>query len=237
MIEIEKENFTIYTTTTKEGNMALHTSYDQTITYDNRIFFFNTINKNQENFAFSNQTHSTNLIEIKDEDRAQGVAQLSKYDNVDALYTKVIDLFVGVFHADCTPVLLYSNKPKLVCAIHAGFVGTVNGIIEKTIEHLIEKEGIIPNELKVYIMPSISQKNYQISKQMAEKVEFDNALINIDNEIYCSNTKIIIEQLKRINVLESNITIDHSCTFDDERFYSYRKNKTNKRNVSMIALK
>lgn len=238
MIKIETEDFIIITTTTKEGNLALHTQDETAAVIENRLNFFAKIGKQVSNFALANPTHSTRLLQMTDCDRGQGILKLSKYDQYDALYTKESDLFVGIFHADCTPVMLYAPDMRIVCAIHAGFRGAVDGIITKTITSLQENEGIDITRLRVYIMPSISQRNYEISKDMSLEVTNTNAVLKCDdNTYYWDNHTLIREQLLNLGVLTSNITSDSTCTFEDPNFYSYRKDKTIARNLSLIALK
>ena len=60
--------------------------------------------------------------------------------------------------ADCLPLLVTNKKGAIVAAIHAGWRGLLNGVIENT----IHKMNMSPNELLVWLGPAISQKHFEV---------------------------------------------------------------------------
>ncbi len=67
------------------------------------------------------------FLQLSDEER------LARLEGVDALMTDVAGLCIGVSTADCIPVLLYDKAHRACCAIHAGWRGTVQRIVEKAV--------------------------------------------------------------------------------------------------------
>ena len=94
-----------------------------------------------------NQTHSTNVIELP-----------STSLNGDASYTRDKNIVCAVQTADCLPLLVTNKKGTVVAAIHAGWRGLLNGVIENT----IHKMNMSPNELLVWLGPAIGQKHFEV---------------------------------------------------------------------------
>ena len=89
-------------------------------------FFGNSdfIIPNNEKVFFLNQTHSDKVINIDN-------LKLSEVElNGDAIVTSKKDFYIGVKTADCVPILLGSTNSSFVAAVHSGWRGTFNKIIE-----------------------------------------------------------------------------------------------------------
>ena len=118
----EKENF----------NMGLHACESTNAVIENRKTFANDFNIDPNQCVFAKQTHSDHLVKVTKDDCGKGVFDYeSAIDDTDALYTKDKGVCLGVFHADCVPVLMADPITGLVCAIHAGWQGTVKEITRK----------------------------------------------------------------------------------------------------------
>jgi len=86
----------------------------------------------------------------------------------DGLVTQTPDLIVSALSADCAPLLWADPKAGLVAACHAGWKGALYGIIESTIDSLIEQGATKPN-LRCVIGPSIAQASYEVSQGFYEE--------------------------------------------------------------------
>jgi len=94
-----------------------------------------------------NQTHSVDVLELP-----------SPTINGDASYTTEKNTVCVVQTADCLPLLVTNREGTIVAAIHAGWRGLLDGVIENT----IEKMNISPNKLLVWLGPAISQKHFEV---------------------------------------------------------------------------
>lgn len=227
-------------------NMALHACNQKDSVLINRKRFSKDLNIPLENCVFAKQTHSDHIKKVTKEDLGKGVFDYSNaIDDTDALYTKEKGICLGVFHADCVPVLMIDPVSEIICAIHSGWQGTVKEITKKTIQHLKNVEGVNPENLKVYIGPSITQSVFEVGIEVIEQVKkmsIDTSKTYYFNE---STQKGYVDnkELNRLlciseGVLPEKINVDKNCTFSNsENFFSYRKDKECGRHMSFIMMK
>ena len=174
----QKENF----------NMGLHACISKEDVIENRKTFANDFNIDPNQCVFAKQTHSDHIVKVTKEDLGKGVFDYeSAIDDTDALYTREKGICLGVFHADCVPILMADPVTELVCAIHAGWQGTVKEITRKTIAYLKKYENVDPEHLKVYIGPSITQTNFEVGPEVIEKVK--NMSFDTSDTYYFNETK------------------------------------------------
>ena len=87
-------------------------------------------------------------------------------ESVDALMTDIRGVCIGVSTADCIPVLLYDRKHQAVCAIHAGWRGTVKRIVVRSIEAMTEAYGTRPQQLVAQIGPGIHLDSFEVGDEV-----------------------------------------------------------------------
>lgn len=102
------------------------------------------------------QTHSDHVVRVSSSCRPE---------DTDAVFTDVPGLCLAVKTADCIPVLLYDNFQHSVAAIHAGWKGTVQYIVEKTIRTMGSKGG----DLSAIIGPGISLESFEVGDEVYER--------------------------------------------------------------------
>ncbi|MEW6557482.1 MAG: polyphenol oxidase family protein [Elusimicrobiota bacterium] len=133
-----------------------------------------------------------------------------KFYATDGFITNRKNLSLAVFTADCLPVFIYDTVKKVIGLVHAGRLGLKKLILEKAITIFVEKFGSTPASIFVAIGPHIKKCCYD--------VDLDSIAIN---QIRKSGVKKI-----------SNVVV---CTHD-RKFFSYRKNKTDKRMMSLMMM-
>ena len=176
------------------------------------------------------QTHGTEVREISD--RFFELADEEKRDylnGVDAIFTRIPKVCIGVSTADCVPILFYDPTKQIVAAAHAGWRGTCGRIAEKTINALAETYSCHPSDILVTIGPSISAKVYEVGQEVVDNFEnagFDNSeIMEIRNtSIYLDLWKANEQSLLKAGVAAENIEVAGICTFTEhERFFSARR--------------
>jgi YfiH family protein len=87
--------------------------------------------------------------------------------NGDASITAAADLLLGIQTADCVPILLVDPKNHAVAAVHAGWRGTLQRIVEKTIGRMVMQFGTRPGNLLAAIGPAIGGCCYEVGTEVA----------------------------------------------------------------------
>jgi YfiH family protein len=85
-----------------------------------------------------------------------------------ALITDIDGLTIGVRTADCVPILLYAADIKAVAAIHAGWKGTLHGIVDNVIDMLTDR-GCDPTKIHACFGPSICPQCYEVDPSLAQQ--------------------------------------------------------------------
>ena len=91
-----------------------------------------------------------------DDDRPQG----------DVLITSLPGVTLGVWVADCVPILIADPVTRAVAAVHAGWRGTVAGALAAAITTLREAFGVAPRNLRMAIGPSIGPCCFEVGDEV-----------------------------------------------------------------------
>lgn len=81
--------------------------------YSNFKIMSCVLNGKVEDIVCSNQTHTTNVIEITKEHAGNGVVRENAFNDVDGMVTNVPGIILATFYADCVP-LYFIDKKMLV---------------------------------------------------------------------------------------------------------------------------
>ena len=121
-----------------------------------------------EDMVLSDQTHTTNVRVIIEEDRGKGILKPQDYSDVDGMITNVPGLVLVTSYADCVPLYFVDPVRKAIGLSHSGWKGTVGHIGQKTVWKMHEVYGSEPKDIVAAIGPSICQSCYEVSEDVAE---------------------------------------------------------------------
>jgi len=161
------------------------------------------------------QTHSTTVLKALPEHREQ---------EADATFTHEANRICAVLTADCLPILICHRQGTHVAAIHAGWRGLADGIIEETINALQQS----PEDLIAWFGPAIGPDRFAVKKEVYDAFtlphpEAAEAFKNIGPEHWLAD----IYALARLRLCKLGITQIYGgsfCTYQDkERFFSFRR--------------
>lgn len=79
----------------------------------------------------------------------------------DALVTAAAGVFLTVRTADCVPVLLLAPAARAVAAVHAGWRGTLAGVVEHAVAALGDRYGARPPTIQAAVGPAIGGCCYE----------------------------------------------------------------------------
>lgn len=95
----------------------------------------------------------------------------------DAAITNCLGVLLAVQTADCVPILLADPKNRVVAAVHAGWRGTLQRIITKTIGKMQMQFATKPGNVLAAVGPSIGGCCYEVGTEVASEFrsQFPNA--------------------------------------------------------------
>ena len=153
----------------------------------------------------------------------------------DAAWTDRPSQVTVVLTADCLPILLAgfdrSGSGPVVAAIHAGWRGLADGVIENTLEQLVNRA----SGLQAWIGPSIRQPAYEVDEPLLAAFEDypDAFQVNANGRWQADLQSIATQKLILAGV--KNVRDSGLCTASDRgSFYSHRRDGRCGRQASLI---
>jgi len=179
------------------------------------------------------QVHGNSVHIVKEADVGAGNSR-DPIQNVDALITKEKNIFLAIKTADCVPILIFDSILEIIAAVHSGREGTRKNIIRETLKILIENFGSDPKNMMIKLGPSICEKYYEVDKNTfntfvkSTGIEQQFPFLNIK--------KVLLHQLMKVGISKNNIENIDICTFENESFFSYRSDRMDGRQISLIGM-
>lgn len=187
-----------------------------------------TLEIDYNNLVLSAQTHDIHIKCVEDGDRGKGILREKDYLEIDGLITNVANIPLVTLYADCVPVFFVDPVRKVVGLAHAGWKGTVKGIVEKMVGKFVDVYGSKKEEILVGIGPSIGSCCFEVEKDVAEEFEkialFKEYVINKGTgkymiDLWAINKAILIEA----GIGAENIILTDICTkCNKDMLFSHR---------------
>lgn len=173
-----------------------------------------------------NQTHS-NVVAVCEESTSAVV-------DADGVVTSTPQVVCSVMTADCLPVLITNTAGTQVAAVHAGWRGLANGIIENALKKM-------SGEPLIWLGPAIGPSAFEVGEDVLTafvSMHSDTEQAFTPREGIAGKWLADMDLITRIRLNDLGITQIFSsnlCTFNDaERFYSYRRDGITGRQASFI---
>jgi YfiH family protein len=194
-------------------NLAQHVGDDKYLVNKNRQLL-----PNYQNFIWLNQTHSNICADL---DMIGNVIDATL--EADACFSTKKSQVCAVMTADCLPVLLCDHQGTCVAAVHAGWRGLADGVIENT----VSKMPVQAKNLIAWMGPAISQRHFEVGKEVKERFTdypqaFSHNNQNTEDK-YFVNLYYIAKQ-KMFNLGIPQVFGGESCTYQQaDLFFSHRR--------------
>uniref|UniRef100_A0A7V4JPI2 Purine nucleoside phosphorylase n=1 Tax=Thermodesulfobacterium geofontis TaxID=1295609 RepID=A0A7V4JPI2_9BACT len=202
-------------------------------------FNFNSLNVlNSFKFFFPKQIHSTKIIKLEESLFSKTSISLFKIEG-DAVYTFSKNIFIGIRTADCVPILITSKYADFVASVHAGWKGSINRILFKFLQKIIDLD-IKPENILIAIGPHIKVCCYEIGEEVIEIIRrnFENPerfILFKNKKTFLNLEKLNYYQALECSVPKGNIWISKDCTYClKDKYWSQRFHK--ERRSFQIAL-
>jgi YfiH family protein len=231
---------------------SINKNFEYFLFKDKRINIIFFTARNSKDFNFRCETGIGNLEEIKNIFNLTQIGYLHQIHSSiiqvfnkkilegDALITNRNRVGIGVFTADCVPVLICDSVNNVIAAVHSGWKGTQQKITGSLLSKMKNEYGSLPSNIKIYIGPHIKQCCYEVSSGMISQFEEDetNKSTKISSGDKLNLQQCIINQCISEGILRENIITVEECTCCSNKyeFYSYRKNKDTGRMFSLIFI-
>lgn len=164
------------------------------------------------------------------------------HPEADALVTAEQGLVLGVLTADCLPVILAVPGGGTVAIAHAGWRGTLEGVVQQSLRELCAVAGALPGEVLAAIGPSIGRCCLQVGREVHEAFH---------ERWGAAQTRRILEksdpwrldlqtanllQLREAGVRSSNVATVQLCTCcRRDLFFSYRRDGRTGRMLNFVT--
>ena len=184
-----------------------------------------------EDMVLSQQTHTTNIRIVTDEDRGKGITRERDYTDIDGLITNVPGICLVTTYADCVPLYFLDPAKKVIALSHSGWRGTVGKIGKKTVELMHVKFGSDPADILAAVGPSVCQDCYEVSADVIDRFKevFDRSVWDelfygkpdgkYQLDLWKANEKIFLEA----GIRKEHIAVTNVCTHCNSGIlYSHR---------------
>ena len=150
----------------------------------------------------------------------------------DAVVSATPGVLAGIKTADCVPLLIGDPKRRAFAAVHAGWRGTVVGVVTQAIETLKSRYSSSPDDMCVAIGPAAASCCYEVGQDVIDAFIKRSAdaekLFNPTREGHATVDLLQAnrDQLVTAGVRPERIYTAPFCTMcHTELFFSYRKEK------------
>lgn len=204
-------------------NVGTHVGDTSSVVQRNRV-----ITANQANMPSApiwlNQTHSTNILRVSE--------PTDVILDADGAVTSQKNVVLSAMTADCLPVLLTDIDGSQVAAVHAGWRGLADGIVENALL-------AFDKPVMAWLGPAIGARVFEVGSDVLEAfTHFDShavkAFTPLPNGKWLADMTLLATQ--RLNKAGVELVYDSNlCTYSEPtRFYSYRRDGMTGRQCTFI---
>jgi YfiH family protein len=146
----------------------------------------------------------------------------------DALVTRASGIALAVSTADCTPILLADPQARVIGAVHAGWRGARDGVVESCVAAMVGL-GARPDAIRAVIGPAIRQLSYEVGAEVhAAFIQVDASFARFfvpsshADRFLFDLPGIVAARLAAAGVGQVE-DMGHDTYADEARFFSYRR--------------
>ena len=146
----------------------------------------------------------------------------------DAVVTTLPSIACGALAADCAPVLIVDPEIPVIAAVHAGWQGALNGVVEAAIEQMRHHRAE-PSRMIAAVGPCIGPKSYEVGLEFLERFTTDQPGAERffqpaadEEKRYFDLPAFVLDRLERAGVTQAEWTGHDTCA-DEDLFFSNRR--------------
>ena len=165
--------------------------------------------------------------------RVVDAARAASGEKADASIARQRGTVCLVKIADCMPVFLADEQASVVAAAHAGWRGLASGVLEAT----VDATGAAPERLYAWLGPAIGPRVYEVGEDVRSAIgePAEAFMATRPGHWLLDLYAVARDRLQRRGV--QRIYGGGLCTYSDpDRFFSYRRDRGQRRMVAAIWL-
>jgi YfiH family protein len=177
--------------------------------------------------AWLQQVHGIDVVE----------ATPAQVCRADASWSQTPGVACTIMTADCLPALFCNKSGTQVAAAHAGWRGLAAGVLEATVDSFADA----PSDILVWLGPAIGPQAFEVGAQVRDAFIATHPQASEAFVPGATAGKYMadIYQLARIRLAAHGVSAVYGgglSTYNDERFFSYRRGARTGRFASLVWL-
>lgn len=170
------------------------------------------------------QVHGPAVVAI---DRGAQPLELRRHE-ADGLVALAGQTPIGVRVADCAPLLLADVASGAVAALHAGWRGTVAGVVEAGVAALLRASAGQPDALRVAVFPHIRACCFEVGDDVADTLRMASpspcVMKKSGHRPHVDLFTILAAKLAALGIAREHVEDVAGCTrCESDRFFSFRR--------------
>ena len=192
-----------------EFNINRYCGDEQDAIRKNREALCDLLSISDDHLLMPHQVHLTEVAIVDEAFLRQTAEERQQMlEGVDALMTDMEEVCIGVSTADCIPVLLYDPMHRAVCAIHAGWRGTVKRITELAVKKMTAVYGSRPADIIAQIGPGISLDSFEVGDEVYEAFQQEGFPMELISKKY-EKWHINLPECNRLQLIGTGVPVHH----------------------------
>jgi YfiH family protein len=204
---------------------------------ENRRRFLGALDAADWTLVTAKQIHSADVRFVSGLEDAR-----SEPTPCDALTSDTPRILLAVQTADCMPVLIADERSGAFSAVHAGWRGTLAGIVARTVERMQQEYGSRPQDLHAALGPGVSAAVFEVGSEVLvefkDRFDYAEELISDtrpNGKGHLNLNLANVRQLIACGVREGRIYDSALCTWlRNDLFFSYRRERGHEKPVGRL---
>lgn len=211
-------------------NLGLSTGDEMDAVQANRALAARDLGFDVDTMAIAGQVHGSHVQEV----RSGGLVR-----ETDGLVSATPGILLCMSAADCASVLFADPEASVVGACHAGWRGSVGGVVAQTVTAMAAL-GARPEKLIAWISPCIGTECFEVGEEVADQFPPQHVLRRPEwPRPHINLSASLVEQLVEAGLKAKHVEASGRCTMcETDTFFSYRgEGGTTGRMMGFIGLK
>lgn len=142
----------------------------------------------------------------------------------DGLFTQSAQTVLIIKMADCVPILIYDSARGNIAAVHAGWHGAIEGVLDTAISRFLQ-HGSRASDLLLVLGPALGGCCYDIPNERAQlfSAHYSEVITKKVDRFYLDLPLFLAKQAKARGILPEHIDLMRICTQEAPlQWHSYR---------------